>query len=100
MAFARCTRHSQIWCWGCSQSETLCRTPAVVPSQVKRSAVAPKLTFARGPRDRRLGRSHAQIKAGDPAIQRGALHLVDQRSTALVLVLDGEDATVGQNAER
>jgi hypothetical protein len=28
------------------------------------------------------------------------LHLVDQRSTARVLVLDSENATVGQDADR
>ena len=51
-------------------------------------------------RDRRLGRADAQVQAGDPAVERRALHLVDQRSTALVLVLDREDATIRQNAER
>ena len=51
-------------------------------------------------RDRRLWRADAQVQAGDPAVERGALHLVDQRSAALVLVLDGEDAAVGQDADR
>ena len=51
-------------------------------------------------RDRRLGRADAQVQAGDPAVERRALHLVDQRSAALVLVLDGEDAAVGQDADR
>ncbi len=51
-------------------------------------------------RDHRLRRADAQVQAGDPAVERGALHLVDQRSTALVLVRDGEDATVGEHAER
>ena len=51
-------------------------------------------------RERRLGRADAQVKAANSAVERGALHLVDQRSTVLVLVLDREDATIGQNAER
>ncbi len=50
--------------------------------------------------DRRLGRADAQIQAGDPAVERGALHLVDQRAATLVLVLDRERASVGQDAER
>jgi hypothetical protein len=50
--------------------------------------------------DRRLRGADAQVQAGDPAIQRRALHLVDQRPAALVLVLDGEDAAVGQDADR
>ena len=42
-------RQSQSLCCGCSQSETWCCTLWVVPAQVKRSAVAPKLIFAPGP---------------------------------------------------
>ena len=51
-------------------------------------------------RDHRLGRADAQVQAADPAVERGALHLVDHGPAALVPVLDREDAAVGQNADR
>ena len=50
--------------------------------------------------DHRLRRADPQIQAGDPAVERRAMHLVDQRPPALVLVLDGEHASVRQDADR
>ena len=50
--------------------------------------------------DPRLRRADAQIEARDPAVERRAPDLVDQRPTALVPMLDREHASVGQNAER
>ena len=50
--------------------------------------------------DRRLRRADPQVQAGDPAVERRAVDLVDQRPPALVLVLDREHASVGQDADR
>ena len=89
---------------GCSQSETRCRRPPVSPSQTKRSAAAPNATSRAGAdrlaRPPARARRTRRIQARDPAVQRRARHLVDQRAAALVPVLDGEDATVRQDADR
>ena len=101
--FATSTRHSQSLCCGCSHSETLvphAGSRAVPGEAIGGGAEADLRAGADRLRDRRLGRTDAQVQAGDPAIERRALHLVDHRSAALVLVLDGEDAPVGQDADR
>ena len=51
-------------------------------------------------RNHRLRPAEAEVQPGDPAVQRGALHLIDHGPAALVPVLDGEHAGVGQNGDR
>ena len=50
--------------------------------------------------NRRLWSAEPQVQAADPPVEGRAVDLVDQRPAALVLVLDGEQASVGQDADR
>ena len=51
-------------------------------------------------RNHRLRPAEAEVQPGDAAVQRGALHLIDHGPAALVPMLDGEHAGVGQNGDR
>ena len=102
-ALATSTRHSQ--------SSALRVQPerdgvphAARPRPPRRSdpSAAPKrrCAGADGFHDARPRRSEPQEEAADPAAERRAVDLVDQRPAALVLVLDREHASVRQDADR